>query len=67
MASKASAQPEPTAATTTPAAAAPTIRVMLLDRRRSAFASCSRLSLTTCGVSPAAAGQKKASAEPRTA
>ena len=58
-ASKASAQPAPTPATTSPASPAPRIAVVLFASRSSAFASCSRPALTTLGTSPLDAGEEE--------
>ena len=65
-ASKASAQPAPTPATTSPASPAPTIEVVLLASRSSAFACWRRAALTTLGTRPLEAGKKNAFAVPRT-
>ena len=61
-----SAQPAPTPATRPAEIAGPAIPEADIERPRRAFASCNRSGLTTCGVSPVAAGLKNADAIPWT-
>ena len=65
-ASNASAQPDPTAATRMPPAAAPMTNEPFVVMRRSTFACWSLSSVTVCGTSPVDAGKKNDCAMPRT-
>jgi hypothetical protein len=59
-ASKATAQPPPTAATATPAIGRPTMLVSALAALRREFADCWLPALMSCGTMPAIAGAVKA-------
>src|SRR4051812_27133493 len=63
-ASRASAQPAPTPATSAPEMTEPMMPVDAIESPRSAFACCRRSGLTVIGVSPVDAGLKNALAVP---
>lgn len=64
---RASAQPAPTSATTTPDSASPSSIELFMPTRSSPFARCSRPAGTSSGMTPSIAGENSAVAVPASA